>query len=264
MKLNSGTKGMLADPKFTKLLISILLAVLSYLGYENREIVTGPPKFALPPEAKIKGPTAGRPGSLLILDATESTGKFFAWSVSPQLPDGETTIYPIENNTKCLLTSIPGTYTVFLAVGNEEGISMVNWTVKVRAGPDPTPDPPKPDPPKPDPEPDPPEPDLTGIAKEAYEHYQDVDAKAGETEALIIALKLTATQAAALNQNVEQINASLLSNTKAIFGGEKEIAERWKPFRPWLAETLKTNAGDAKQLIETLQQIAEGLEVANG
>ncbi|MCA9013733.1 MAG: hypothetical protein KDA77_00245 [Planctomycetaceae bacterium] len=272
MELNK-KQGKFSDPRLNKLLVGILLLVLSYLGYEKADLVTSDAaspavEFSLPSKAIIKGPTTGVPGSLLILDATGSTGDHFAWSVTPELPDGQTTIYPIENSTKCLLTSVPGIYTVFLAVSNSQGIDMVKWSVEVRAGPKPEPDPPKPepepDPPKPDPPKPDPEPDFDSeVAKQAYGKAKLAERKPGEVDGLITALKMTVTKAAALNMSVDEINAEFLANTKAVWSSSPDAKTRWSEYRSWQADTLKKNAGSAKQLIQTLQQIVDGLEALN-
>lgn len=117
-----------------------------------------------PPSAIILGPTGGVPGDILVLDASASNGDFFAWQVTPELPEGRTTILPLEGGRKCLVCSVPGTYTLFLAVGNAKGISLLKHVVAVRGtGPSP-----------PDPQPPPrPDPDLPegryGLAKVVYE-----------------------------------------------------------------------------------------------
>lgn len=115
--------------------------------------------FAAPPEAKIVGPTGGQAGDILLLDATQSAAEHFAWEVTPKLQQkGRPTILPLEDGRKCIVTSVPGNYTVFLAAGNDEGIDLVEWPIKVggelppQPGPGPAPGPqPGPTPPTPDP-----------------------------------------------------------------------------------------------------------------
>lgn len=105
-----------------------------------------------PPEPKIIGPTGGQPGDILLLDATQSVAEHFDWQVTPKLPEGRPTILPIEGGKKCLVTSVPGAYTVFLAASNPEGVKIVEWGINVGGDPTPpTPGPPTPTPPIPTP-----------------------------------------------------------------------------------------------------------------
>lgn len=271
MELNKKESGILSDPKLKKLLVTILLGLVTYFGGEKVYTAVvpvseseSPKEFSLPPKAVVSGPTAGRPGSLLILDATESKGDHFAWSVTPELPDGETTIYPIEKNRKCLLTSIPGTYTVTLGVGNAEGIDMVKWTVIVRSKPGPSPDP-KPDPPNPEPDPPKPEPEPefdSEIAEQAYEHFKKVDAKPGELSGLISTIKVTVAKGSSLNWTKEEIFEEFKSGAKAVFSGSSNAKERWEEYDKWQISVIKNNSSDSKNLLETLQQISKGLEAA--
>ncbi|MAT14255.1 MAG: hypothetical protein CMJ46_03195 [Planctomyces sp.] len=130
---------------------------LFVIGFLAVSLFTGS-AMAAPPEAIITGPTGGIPGDILVLDASESKADFFDWEVTPELPDGRKTILPLEGGKKCLVTSVPGTYTAFLAAGNAEGIDLKKWTVKV-GGDSPTPGPgPGPTPPHPGPNPNPPNP----------------------------------------------------------------------------------------------------------
>ena len=67
------------------------------------------------PTAIITGPKESRPGSLVILDASESTGLGRMWllAVSPE----ETSFLPVEAGLKCIFASpTPGDYTFVLVV----------------------------------------------------------------------------------------------------------------------------------------------------
>jgi len=80
-------------------------------------------------QAKIIGPTGGKPGDILVLDATNSVADHYAWSVEPELPNERPTIMVLEDGRKCLVASVPGTYTIFLAVSTAGGIDQIKWTV---------------------------------------------------------------------------------------------------------------------------------------
>lgn len=95
-----------------------------------------------PAKAVIQGPTGGVPGDLILLDATASTGKYFKWLVHPQLPGGRQTIVLVEGGRKAFIASVPGQYSVTLAVGNEDGIDLIVYTVTITATGQPAPQPP--------------------------------------------------------------------------------------------------------------------------
>jgi hypothetical protein len=151
--------------------------------------VAGVVAFADPPKPLIVGPTGGQPGDILLLDATQSVADHFAWSVTPKLPEGRPTILPIEDGRKCLVTSVPGAYSVFLAASNAEGVKIVEWGVTV--GGDPRPPTPGPNPPGPTP-PTPPTPDRFGLKAAAQQwaaavnspnRFEDAHQLAGAFEA---------------------------------------------------------------------------------
>lgn len=138
------------------------------------------------PVAKIAGPTSGRPGDILILDASGSAATFHDWSIDTadvQVPadhtlesfrttvesmraagfrvtaprtDSPPVYMLLDGGTRVLLASYPGTYRVSLAVGNAEGVDQLQWKLVVAGG---APVPPKPD----DPDPPPPPPDKYGL-----------------------------------------------------------------------------------------------------
>jgi len=94
------------------------------------------------PTAIITGPKESRPGSLVILDASESTGLGRMWllAVSPE----ETSFLPVEAGLKCIFASpIPGDYTFVLVVAGTNSNSgpaaaMATHTVTL-IGPSPPP-----------------------------------------------------------------------------------------------------------------------------
>jgi hypothetical protein len=118
------------------------------------------------PRAVITGPKESRPGSLVVLDATESQGLGRVWllAISPE----PTSFLPVESGLKVIFASpTPGDYTFVLVVSgtNANGgpmADMATHTVTLLA---PRPPPVPPVPPTPPPGPDPPQPpETTGVA----------------------------------------------------------------------------------------------------
>lgn len=148
--------------------------------------------IAAPPTAKIVGPTGGQPGDILVLDASHSEGaEHFAWEVTPKLPqEGRPTILPLgDAGTKCIVTSVPGTYTVFLAASNDEGVRIIEWPMRVgNPQPDPEPDP------GPDPQPTP-DPGRFGLAADALSWSSSVTGETRGTEATAMAAAFAAVAA---------------------------------------------------------------------
>lgn len=130
-----------------KLLVAILVATCSaWVSVASAQL----------PKAVITGPKESRPGALVVLDATESTGVGRLWllAVSPE----ETSFLPVESGLKCIFASpTAGSYTFVLVVSgtNSNGgpaVDMATHTVILR-GPVPPPPEPPPDPPPPPPRP---------------------------------------------------------------------------------------------------------------
>lgn len=158
--------------------------------------------IAEPPRPQIVGPTGGLPGDILLLDATQSIDcDHFDWSVTPRLPEGRPTILPIEGGHKAIVTSVPGTYTIFLAGGNDEGVKLIEWSVTVGSGPGPAPGPTPPPGPEPGPEPTPPtpEPERFGLRTLAPQWAAAVTGgtRATEAAALSAAFEAAAAQVVA-------------------------------------------------------------------
>lgn len=122
-----------------------------------------------PPRAIIQGPSAAIPGEMVVLDASTSEGaKTYKWSISPELR-GRKQLLEIDGGKRVQVASYGGRYVITLAVGNEVGIDLLTWDLRVDGSepcpppePSPTPEPVDPTPidPKPvDPKPvDPPKP----------------------------------------------------------------------------------------------------------
>lgn len=188
--------------------------------------------IAAPPTAKIVGPTGGQPGDILVLDASHSEGaEHFAWEVTPKLPqEGRPTILPLgDAGTKCIVTSVPGTYTVFLAASNDEGVRIIEWPMRVgNPQPDPEPDPgPNPDP-QPGPDPDPtPNPDRFGLAADALSWSAAVTGgtRVAEAQSLGAAFESVAAEiAAGVATTQEQILQSLARQCSAAIPAARQSA----------------------------------------
>lgn len=196
---------------------------------------------AAPPRATVTGSTGGVPGDILVLDASESVADHFHWVVTPELPDGRPTILVLEEGRKCLVCSVPGTWTVVLAASNDEGVDQLKWTVTVggEPGPGPAPPPgPDPDPepaPGPDPEPTPPEPDLPpgiyGITHFARDQARAVNSPNRATESAAVAAGFESVAAAISAGTLTRPNlilAALLEANRAALGTEAAL-RAWIP-----------------------------------
>ena len=234
--------------------------------------------ITLPPAARIVGPSGGKSGNLLILDATTSIGDFFAWEVFPPAADGSLTCFAFDGGKKCCLTGVPGTYNVFLAVSNDQGIDLIRWTVTVQPAeptPGPTPDPPKPTPgptpdptPDPTPEPDPPKPEPTpdfksDISRAAWEQIKQTDYRETELKLLIATLTTVANSAEKNDWSPKQILQEYQTAANDIFAGSTDARERWGQYDKWHSQTLFAVRDDSAGLIQRMRDIAAGLEAAN-
>lgn len=188
--------------------------------------------FAAPPELSIVGPTGGQPGDILLLDATKSDAEHFDWGVTPKLPEGRPTILPLEGGKKCIVTSVPGNYTVFLAGSNGEGVKLVEWGVKV--GGDPTPPTPGPTPPGPQPTPPtptPPTPSPTGLAAEAVKWTEAVTSPTRVEDAHKLSGAFEAAAAeivAGQDSQPQQFLQALARHNSAAIPADRRSA--WAPF----------------------------------
>lgn len=113
--------------------------------------LTPSPAWCALPKAVINGPTSAMAGEMIFLNAGDSTdAEHFLWRVTPEIP-GRLTIHVTDNGRRCQVASIPGAYTITLAVSNDEGIDLTSWSIVVPG----TPLPPAPTPPLPAPQPAP-------------------------------------------------------------------------------------------------------------
>ncbi|TWU12848.1 hypothetical protein CA54_16740 [Symmachiella macrocystis] len=190
--------------------------------------------------AVIVGPTEGSAGDILILDASGSVGDCFAWQVSPELPGEMPTIEIVDGGRRCVVCSVTGRYTVFLAVSNAAGVSLARWTVDVLDDTGP-PVPPGPSPPVPvPPSPPGPAPDRFGIARVAYDAAQLVQSpnRAAESAAIASGLEGVAAAIAAgtLRGDQEILDAVLSSNNQAL-GASVPL---WVGWGQTIGERLRT------------------------
>lgn len=99
----------------------------------------------VPPKAVIVGPSEVTPGDLVILDASQSVGSGYSWTL---IPAGKTFL-PVEGGTKVVFaTGQAGKYTFVLAVakGDKSAITTQVVTIGIPPAPEPTPIPPTPGP----------------------------------------------------------------------------------------------------------------------
>lgn len=202
-----------------------------------------------PPRAIIHGPSGGTPGDILLLDASSSTAaQHFLWKVRPELA-GRRTIYVTESGKKCQVVSIPGTYTLTLAVSNEDGIDLTDWVITIPGDPDqpqPSPGPapaPRPVPPGPKPPDPPPAPEFPDgqfkIAGDVYRWALDVNSTSRATDAAALAEaanSIAAAIAAGTLSSPQKILAALLVANNAALG--PHVGD-WKPFGDLYSARLK-------------------------
>ncbi len=188
--------------------------------------------FAEQPKAVISGPTGGVAGDIIVLDATQSIGKFRKWMVAPKLQSGRQTIMEIEGGTRAIIASVPGQYNVTLIVSNEEGIDVIEYVVSIGGGPTPNPQPQPQPQPQPNPPPFNPEPTFPnskyGFSKLTYMGAREIGNK-DEARKLAVAYRGIASK----------IGAGGLSGQAAIFAELKQLTtdtlgsqarvDAWKP-----------------------------------
>lgn len=117
--------------------------------------------FAEPPLATVAGPHEAKQGELVVLDASQSVGEFFAWKVTAEVDYvstasrqddlgglvselraagynvaepavNEVELYvEIDDGRRLVLSTYPGVYHVALAVGNDEGVALTVFDVRV-------------------------------------------------------------------------------------------------------------------------------------
>jgi len=207
----------------------------------------------------ITGPSGGVPGDLLVLDASESQADHFSWAVVPEIPDGRLTILVIEGGRKCVVASVPGTYTVILAAGTADGVAVKKHTVTVSGGGN-TPDPIKPRPPEPVIE------DRFGLSPKVKSWVQAVSDRSRQQQ-LSQAFRTAADRANTIGdlKKLESETRSNLSGdlVREAIGGASN-ASNWAPlFEPMGTEISRMDRegkiGTLADYQQAWREIAEGL-----
>ena len=188
------------------------------------------------PRAVITGPKESRPGSLVVLDATESQGLGRVWllAVSPE----PTSFLPVESGLKVIFASpTPGEYTFVLIVSGTNANGgpmgdMATHTVTLLGATPPPPPPPGPDPtpgpgPAPGPGPNPQPPPATNPYPTPSQTRQDATATIRATKLD----RADATNLATLYQDASRLVASAPA---AIAAGTRPEIATTGDLRAWL------------------------------
>jgi len=170
------------------------------------------------PKAVITGPKDARCGSLVVLDATESTGSGRLWmlAVSPE----ETSFLPVESGLKCIFASpVAGAYRFVLIVAgtNSNGgpaVDMATHTVVLRS---------------PDGPPVPPPPPTTNP-------YPAPSAETRETLGAVLAVELNRSDATNLASLYDQARRLVESAAAARAAGTTPEIGTTSELRAWLVE----------------------------
>lgn len=215
-------------------------------------------------DVTIVGPSGGKPGDIILLEARSDSPATYAWTViPPQTSDGRPTMLRI-NDTQVIVASIPGRYHVVCAAGNAEQTTQTLWVVDISGGVPPTPPPgPGPAPPSP---PDP-GPVLTGIAKVAYEasrQHPEAERKMIASSYASMASKMAGVQS---QYEGDEGLERLLQETTTLNQSKLDDAQEtaWKRgFFTVLAGGLKAMYDEGKldtiqQRMDTWRGITEGL-----
>ena len=84
-----------------------------------------------PPRAIIQGPSAAIPGEMVVLDASTSEGaQTFKWQIHPELK-GRKQLLEMDGGKRVQVASYGGRYVITLAVGNETGIDLLTWDLRI-------------------------------------------------------------------------------------------------------------------------------------
>lgn len=176
------------------------------------------------PKAVISGPTGGVPGDIILLDASGSTGDYFKWAVSRELPDGRQTLVVVsESGKKVVIASLPGQHEIWLAVGNKDGVDLLKYVVTISGGPSP-----RPDVVIPEPVPGPQFPDSRlGVSKKIFEAAKLVSGASGEASGLARSFRGVVAQISArtLTGKSQIMEALKVANNQVLNTPDKW--ERW-------------------------------------
>ena len=210
-------------------------------------------------KAVIVGPSGGVPGDILVLDASESQGDHFDWIVEPAEVNDKPSYLILEDGKKCLVCSVPGSYTIVLGVSSPEGISLTKWGITVGG------DIPKPNPkPNPNPEPEP---------------YKPVKSKYGLVEIVRVAKRKVPSPASnriqavadAFESVASQVGAGAITTIPNMFQANKEetgeaigeYRDEWTPTMDAIKNALSNL--NTKGELQSLDQHREAwLEISQG
>jgi hypothetical protein len=205
------------------------------------------------PLAIVTGPSGGVPGDLIVLDAGESVADHLAWAMIPEPADGRQSMLIVDEGRKAIIASIPGQYTIILAVSNADGVAIRQHKIAISGG---TVAPVRRI-----------EPDQTfGLLSDVRSWLSGVSVKTNQ-QALADAFERAAQQAtsiADLKKTSRDSGQNLSSRLVATAIGGVQNASNWAPvFKPMgerIAELEK--AGDLKTLDDwknAWREIAAGL-----
>ena len=97
-------------------------------------LLSAPAAIAEAPLAIVTGPSGGVPGDLIVLDAGESIADHLAWSIIPEPADGRQSMLIVDEGRKAIIASIPGQYTIILAVSNADGVAIRQHKILISGG----------------------------------------------------------------------------------------------------------------------------------
>ena len=86
------------------------------------------------PLAIVTGPSGGVPGDLIVLDAGDSIADHLAWAIIPEPADGRQSMLIVDEGRKAIIASIPGQYTIILAVSNADGVAIRQHKISISGG----------------------------------------------------------------------------------------------------------------------------------
>ena len=203
----------------------------------------------------ILGPTAGQPGDIILLDASQAKAKAYAWDVIPMNVDAQgkplVTIVPLGD--KAIVSSRPGVRTVILSVVDDAGkIALYQWTVTIGGAPTPEPPKPPPDPPKPPPEP------LSGLAKVAHDEAAKLTDRS-KAPAMAQAFRglVQRIMDGAVADDVQAIGLIKAATNQAL-GAQADL---WKPWGNAVGAALRVkDPNTPSEWAAAVEQIAVGLE----
>lgn len=203
--------------------------------------------------ARILGPTGGKPGDLIVLDAGESVAASYAWEVFPA--EARRNLLSVDGGKRAVFASgSPGVYTFVLAVAKQDAVATAVHTVDL-GGPGPGPEPPPPVPPGPAPVPPPvPPAPLSEWATWARDSRATIGPEGGAWIASVAAdLDTVAASAAA---GVIRDPQAMLQQTADKLQGYAG----WQQWRTvWVAKLRQANPTTLDELVTIWREIAKGL-----